>query len=178
MGSYFFKNCPEVSLNGTSTDQFYGSLDARIKSMIKSVKWYKGKIKGSWSYPPKSEPTDEVSNSHPIGLMYASDYYNSWGEYSGDFNNPNTDSWLFRTHGISAGDTMWNGWSYEWTMTRYGINELYNAFVAWSIDVDGNLPGDDISNVDYNFSVRPAFYLKSDVKLTGEGTEGNPYIPN
>ena len=141
-------------------------LDARIKSKIKSVKWYKGTITGSFNNPPTSEPTDKISDTHPIGLMYASDYYQSWGEYSG---NGNKESWLNITHGAS---TSSSSAVVEWTMTRYGFNG--KTYRAWSVYGDGSLGYGNLGTNSY--TVRPVFYLQSDVTLTGEGKEGNPYM--
>ncbi len=151
-------------------------LDTRIKSKIKEVKWYKGKVTYLCDYsadcPPEQEKAPLTIDAYPIGLMYASDYYKSWGGYSGD---GNTDSWLYITNGTSTSD---GEQQFEWTMTRYGHDN--GDFNVWYVRKDGSFYAGDTSFYDltYLYVIRPVFYLQSNVKLTGEGTESNPYIPS
>ena len=60
---------------------------------------------------------------------------------------------------------------YDWTITRYSINEG-NVFV---INTNGSVIY--ASPIDNVLAVRPTFYLNSDVAyISGTGTSSNPYI--
>ncbi len=156
------------NLNSTLFYNDTTKLDTRIQSMIKDVKWYKGTITGSSNNPPKAEPTDKISDVHPIGLMYASDYYNSWEAYNG---NGNLESWLNITHGAS---TSSSSAVTEWTMTRYGL--IGGIYRAWNVYNDGSLRYN--YGVTVTHAVRPVFYLVPNIKLAGTGIITDPYIPN
>ena len=121
-------------------------------------KWYIGDNTNATG--TNVEVTSKTSQNHKIGLMYASDYHNSWSYTS------NTNSWLHISHGMT-GSTNYN----EWTMTRYGYNGNNNA---WYVDLsNGHLNASNVTNA---YAVRPVFYLTSDIRLSGEGTESNPFI--
>ncbi len=137
-------------------------------NLISNPKWYIGY---NYSYPWSSKTeTDKISLSenHKIGLMYASDFYNSKNTYntSSPYNN---DSWLHITHGTSSSTTYYS--TYEWTMTRYG--DYYGEYYAWRVGTSGTL---DWVSVASGYAVRPVFYLIPDITLTGSGTESNPFI--
>ena len=71
--------------------------------------------------------------------------------------------------------------SVEWTISRYD----YNGTASFINRIDGyNWTNEDqsVTNPVYSntvtipLSIRPTFYLKSDVKIqSGEGTKENPY---
>ncbi len=145
-------------------DTFYtgNTIDARIKPYIAEVNWWKGDNEGSWLTPPTSETKTKTTSQYRIGLMYASDYYNSW-TYS---SSGNTNSWLDITHGLSSSSTYSN--YIEWTMTKYGSS------YAWYVRADGALLWNNI-NVTNAYAVRPVFYLSSTAGLIGFGTEQQPY---
>jgi len=108
--------------------------------------------------------------SAKIGLMYVSDYLLSLGssalEYTSYANSSTLKTgWM---HNSNNNDTK----SLEWTMTRYG--NYLDTYGVWGIYLDGI-----IEYIFFNYellSVRPVFYLTSDVSITGEGTIENPYI--
>ena len=96
-----------------------------------------------------------------IGLMYASDYgfamsNNFWHEYLAYYNMYCNDNWLHMG--------LW----------EYTINtDSSNSFFIFSISVSGQL--NSIEGV-YNGSVRPTFYLKSNLAYySGDGTIDNPF---
>ena len=62
---------------------------------------------------------------------------------------------------------------FEWTSSRYGV--YYGYYDAWRVHSYG---GVNDGYVNFTVSVRPVFYLTSDVELSGEGTIGSPYIIN
>ena len=57
----------------------------------------------------------------------------------------------------------------EWTLSP----TTYNSSHVWKVHSLGGL--DNGNSVYGSYEVRPAFYLKSGISLTGEGTSGNPY---
>ncbi len=132
--------------------------------VISNPKWYIGDNTSANS--TNVEVTSKTSQNHKIGLMYASDYYNSWSYTS------NTNSWLNICHG-RTGTSISCGSTYEWTMTRYGYYSSYGDYLAWFVDTSAALNN---SGVGATFAVRPVFYLTSKVKLSGGGTESDPFI--
>lgn len=113
--------------------------------------------------------------SAKIGLMYVSDYQLSLGSTALDYTNSNSThyasmktGWMHISNNDSGAPSQ-----YEWTMSRYGVNS-YGYYGAWSVRSNGYVAYDC---VDYDsLSVRPVFYLTSDVKISGEGTSTSPYI--
>jgi len=109
-----------------------------------------------------------------IGAMYVSDYLLSLGE----------DVLTYTTY--TNRSILNDGWMHlnendydapnvnEWTMTRAGYNNsTQRYYMAWYISNGGYVDSD---LVDSTYSVRPVFYLTSDVTISGEGTSTNPYI--
>ncbi|MBQ2892495.1 MAG: fibronectin type III domain-containing protein, partial [Bacilli bacterium] len=116
-----------------------------------------------------------------IGLMYAHDYYYGMSggnncSSSGAYSTCKT-SWLHLSNNDSgAPETK------EWTMSRLGRNDLYAtySYSAWYIAENGTCSGANNSNFSIltkTFSVRPVFYLVSDVSIVGgSGTLSDPFI--
>ena len=107
-----------------------------------------------------------------IGLMYAHDYayaFQSEGlncSASGLYTTCEK-SWI----NISQNDSEAPSET-EWTMSRYGL--ISTAYYAWAVNSIGNILYD---HTGITPSVRPVFYLKSDVEfLNGTGTIDNPYL--
>ena len=147
-------------LNGTFLDTIKVLPDGSYwDSMISQHGWY---ITDQTSTPGTTEPKTTTlagDANNRIGLMYATDYINA--------NSNNSNNWLYIKNG-------WNESSYieEWTMTRYG--QTNSSYYAWRIDGNGALSkGWDVTN---SRAVRPVFYLRPGVNLTGEGTKDHPYI--
>ena len=151
-------NPVRVSINGSG---FYNGLG--VKDLIKEVYWWKGDRTNATS--SGAEAKTRTSKKYPVGLMYASDYYNSWTYAT------NKDSWLHITNTMS-GKTGTYSSSWEWTMTRYGYYSSYFGYRAWFVGSNGALDYYEYSRR----AVRPVFYLESDVTIIGTGTEQSPYI--
>ncbi len=101
---------------------------------------------------------------HKVGLMYRSDYVNAGpNEYN------NLTNWLFIANGMSG-----NSIADEWTMTRHGQNSVTEKFDSWYVNQIGFLNWATVSSS--SVSVRPVYYLTSNVTLAGEGTETSPFI--
>ncbi|MEI3508857.1 MAG: DUF6273 domain-containing protein [Bacilli bacterium] len=101
-----------------------------------------------------------------IGLMSASDYLkaNTNTEKCGNYGLNNTNMSICKTTNylISTG--------YYWTISPY-TGSLTNVSRVRS---DGDLSSGSANYSD--FPIWPVLYLKSDITLSGEGTQANPYI--
>ena len=117
---------------------------------------------------------DKVSAK--IGLMYVSDYQLSLGSTALDYKN-NTSThyqsmktgWMHISNNDSGAPNQ-----YEWTMSRNGFNNTSSEYYAWLVFSDGYVSNSNVGRGGY--SIRPVFYLTSDVTISGEGKSGNPYI--
>jgi len=98
--------------------------------------------------------------------MYIHDYYYAYASRGtpGSSNNAK-NAWI---HLSENNPNAIN--STEWTMSRYGGS---GSFYALYVSSDGAVGKCSLL---YMRSVRPVFYLTSDVKITGgTGTASNPY---
>ena len=155
-----------TNLNG----EFYNSINTRIKGLIEKHTWNMEQTK---TYPWTSKTTGKQDGTVQayIGLMYASDYYNSWDypsewsdsafDWPGDYSNAN--SWLY-----SCKESCWE--FFEWTMSRYGMEGDTNE--AWAIYQDGRLAP---LQTGHSRTGRYVFYLQSSVTLTGSGISTDPF---
>ena len=74
-------------------------------------------------------------------------------------------------NGTTASNYLYTGQAY-WTMTPYRVDSLGGVDV-FSVDSTGALHS---SFVDSMFGVRPVINLSADVKVTGSGTAGDPFV--
>ena len=116
---------------------------------------------GTWTTP-----------SAKIGLMYASDYQMSLGSSALALTSSSNYSTL-KTGWMHPSNNDTTKSSYEWTLSRYGVDS--GSFIAWFVNSDGYV---DYLGVNSTIGARPVFYLTSDVKITstGNGSLENPYI--
>ncbi len=130
--------------------------------LITSQNWY---IQDQTSTPRAiEEPTGEKTvEPSQVGLMYATDFANA---------STGTNSWLFIKNGWSTNSSLSGDSAAEWTMSRYG--EDTGWYFAWSVHSGGTLSWGN-GQVNYWYSVRPVFYLKPGILLTGDGTTTNPF---
>ncbi len=146
-------------LNG----DFYNSVNTRIKGLIEYHTWNMEKYSGSNNWPSENPTSDSISEGtvqNFIGLMYATDYPNAGPNTKKDLTN-----WLYIQNG-------WNNISetYEFTMTRYGLNST-GYYSVWRVD-DGYI-GKTPANA--TAPLRPVFYLIPNIKLTGTGISSDPF---
>jgi len=172
-----------TSINGSSflTNTTYVPIGWENK--IATTSWYygdtttNGNYDGATMYPienPFGEST--ASNkftktvSAKIGLMYIHDYYYAYvsGGAPGSYSNAKT-AWIH----LSKNDTSAPN-SHEWTISRYGADRMGN-YASWRVYSVGDI---DRATWDGNaLSVRPVFYLTSDVEITGgTGTIDDPFL--
>ena len=155
-------------------------LGSSWSSMIKDSTWYLGgmtspinKAKsfytgernntGYGSNPTTYGPENATGNSTKIGLMYVSDY--GYAAYP--------DAWATNLYDYDSSTITQNNWLYmglvEWTMTP-NSHESNAAFNLYNIGLLF------IYSVSDDFSVRPVFYLKSNISyVSGDGTKASPF---
>ena len=143
------------------------------ESLISNPKWYIADNKsssGSSFTDTTEKDTTTLSDNHKIGLMYASDYHNSFN-YASYYNTAN--SWLHITSGTSNSSSYSS--TCEWTMTRRGpiSSRVGYYYYAWYVNSDGSLYNYGMNNP---YAVRPVFYLTSEISISGAGTESDPFI--
>ncbi len=115
----------------------------------------------------------KTSNTSSIGLMYVSDYLYAISATGHEKNCRSNytnckGSWIHETNNESSSTTYT-----EWTMSRLGRYNGSDAWLrAWIVGSDGQLYESALHGT---FSVRPIFYLKSDVELGGAGSTSDPF---
>lgn len=165
-------NWNESTLKKELNETFYDNIDEHEKEYILEYTWniegYADSEKTREEFY-QLENMDSTIENNPkswtgkIGLLYPSDY-----GYATSHDNCE----MAMNHWIE--ECSQNNWLYreeydEWTITSNNKNN-HNVF-AYSKGVLMSL-----SSENKNVSVRPALYLKEDVKITrGKGTEENPY---
>lgn len=152
---------------------YWNYLGVFWQSLISETTWHLGSNQSnlSWSIPKNFynwERNNTGSGSNPItynaeiGLMYASDY--------GYASCPDTWRLSRLTDPSVLGN---NNWMY------LGLNEWIITTISLTLDSVHFLEskgGYDISNSYYGFSVRPVFYINSDVTyISGIGTQSDPF---
>ena len=151
----------------------YG-IDSKLTSYIENAIWYlygsdKYKSKQNWylcerggnSCTSSGPSTGDTSVTSKVGLMYLSDYLYASGYYA------STDTTTQYAYYYSNKNWLYKG--YEWTLTPNGSG----AYSVWDVSIGGIYT----SNANNSYGSRPAFYLKSDIKISGGfGTYNNPYI--
>lgn len=95
-----------------------------------------------------------------IGLIYLSDY--GYGA--------SPENWTIR---LDEYNDSTNNWIYsgltEWSISGYSTSDADALLISEDYDIG-------ISIVNINHSVRPVFYLNSDVEyISGTGTESDPF---
>ena len=106
-----------------------------------------------------------------IGLMYMHDWYYGMSGGNNCWSSEATckTSWLHLSKSDSGAPS-----TEEWTMSHYGRDGSYCS--AWRVDSSGDVGYRYLTNT---YSVRPVFYLTSDVSIVGgSGTLSDPFIIN
>ena len=141
----------------TTTWKVGGNTNANIREVVPATV-YQNEI---------VNPTNNVTCSAKIGLMYASDY--------GFAADPSAWTLTMNSYNISTARKNWMCMGlYEWTISRTAD---YSNF-AFSVYQDGLLGRNHVYNDNYDddsFGVRPSFYLLSSITyVSGDGTYNNP----
>ncbi len=96
-----------------------------------------------------------------IGHIEVTDYLYAKEDLNADY-TACKNSWIH----ISKSDTN----EKEWTMDEYANPHMHYLY---TIQTDGKLVGEEVS---YQYAVRPTFYIKNNVRISGSGTLTDPYI--
>ncbi len=159
----------ESNLNTINLNQnFINIIGSTWSNKISTHAWY---ISGysSYSVTPKifynSESTGTTYNAK-VGLMYVSDYgyaasSNYWTTQMNSYNNAINNNWMYSNLN-------------EWTITS-STDYDNRAFIILS---RGSVTYDHVntSSALLNRSVRPVFYLNSDIYyISGTGTQSDPF---
>jgi len=107
----------------------------------------------------------ETSINPQCTSVYSNFYYNTNYYYDGSQHIAGYDNWPCsnRTYNWLPKAIL------EWTISA----STYNLYCMWYVNADGFFNyGNGASNPG---GIRPVFYLKSDISLTGDGSETNPY---
>ena len=156
-------------------------LDSNSQNYVEEVTWYlKGYKTDSYSKQnfylcERGLSTDttncmsansgayDASTTSKIGLMYASDYLYA-SSYFADSNTTTVSS-----VSVDYGNKNWLYKGYEWTITP---DTNSSSDVSYVTNI-GNL---NVGGYSFNAKgIRPTFYLKSNVNVTGTGTFDDPY---
>ena len=111
-----------------------------------------------------------IIDSMKIGLMYVSDYGyatlpTNWSTNLGNYSNTSVknNNWLFYGY---------DEWTISSTYSTYG-DVSFSGSVLY-VNSSGKV---NLANASINKSIRPAFYLKTEVTyISGDGSEENPLI--
>ena len=154
-------------------------IDSNLRDYIEEVTWYlKGYKNNSYSKQnfylcERGLSTDttncmsansgayDASTTSKIGLMYVSDYLYASSYFA--------DTATTTAASQYCGNKNWLYKGYEWAITP----RADSASIAFRVDNSGYVYSDDAS---IGNGVRPTFYLKSNVNVTGgSGTFDDPY---
>ncbi len=187
------------TLNADS-DSFLSNLSSDIKNKIEDWDWWYGDINYDYAnktadeiyqietgqvdsqyYPKLKQGAIEtgkwakMNSKAKIGLIYLHDYYyQSTSNICHYDNNTHTqckdNGWMH----ISKNDNSFtDNEQAEWTMSRIGRAESSSIyFYAWRVTSSGSVGKDSLKN---EYSVRPVFYLTSDIELGGAGSTTEPF---
>jgi len=161
-------------------------LTEKAKSQIVDAKWYLGGaddysnlLVSNW-YNCERETNVYLDNPiswiGKVGLMYPSDY--GYATSGGDTTSreeclaTNLYEWRFSTYS----DCNTQNWLYDknnnqWTITPVSSNVNYVHYVTNVGGVNGQYGTAGFSTI----MMRPSVYLRSDLRLVGEGTRYSPY---
>ncbi len=172
----------ESSLNNEVLNKVYWNNFGEYQNYIEASLWYLGALNNeNWGvYKTEDLYEGERSNTRGssqgsihyvgnIGLMYPSDYgYSCGNEYKNKSIHENREifrncSWIYQLENTY----------YEWTITPEANNT--NAFV-WFFYPAGDVGAGHSYLQDRMFSVRPTFYLKTNIFYKkGNGSKEMPY---
>lgn len=112
-------------------------------------------------------PSTNTKYNAKVGLMYVSDYGYAaspayWNTKLSSYSSARLNNWMHM--GL-----------FEWTLTRVS-GHSYGDIYSFFLNDNGSLDFSNPVNNYPGFAVRPTFYLKSNVVLTGgTGTQSDPY---
>ena len=169
-GSYNSNNWSRpATLNTYLNGEYYEGLDSSIKDYIVSHTWGIGEVeKDNDDLVAQIVGEQGTTWSGNIGLISVSDYLraNSNTEQCENLSRNNTKNSTCRTT-----NWMFANYSY-WTISR-SVKSQYGTFGIFIVNLTGTVGSFDSTTS--TIAPRPAVYLKSNLTLTGSGTELDPY---
>ena len=104
--------------------------------------------------------------------MYLHDYFLAYDNFSGadwlgKCNNC-LNNWIHNSNNGNENETS------EWIITTSGVNQG-SYYSIYEIHKLGYISAHELAD---NFYVRPVFYVKNDIQISGKGTIDNPFIIN
>ena len=174
--TYYYSNSNTYYRTNDCTKIVGYGIDSTYQNYIEDVTWYlygysKNKLSKQNFYLCERGSYDgctsgnsgayAASTTGKIGLMYVSDYMYASGYYS------SSDTTTGYTSNYGNKNWLYDG--FEWMITPIGNN----LTLSFNVNNFGNL---NSSSTGYGYGVRPTFYLKSSVQISGgTGTMDNPY---
>ena len=166
-------NLNTVNLN-TNYINYLNGINSKWNDMIETTSWKVGgntwanigtaTVKNAYTNEIVS-PAANTTYSAKIGLMYVSDY-----GYAASPANWTTNLVSYNNDTNRNNNWMYMG-GYKWTISR-GSDSTNRAFF---VDFTGAMSDVSVNNLG-GYGVRPSFYLKSNVAITGgTGTSSDPY---
>lgn len=163
-------------VNGVLNGNYYNSLNIAYQELIENASWNVGFVPNNYSIAAKSMFEYEIGQyfngaiyTQKVGLMYASDYL---------YANVPT-SWLSVEQTTK---TNWMASVNEWTITAIDDDAEMMGMPGTVLVLyashyrNGNISYDYVDHSGSTHNIRPTFYLKNTVILTGgTGTESDPY---
>jgi len=157
----------DASLNTYLNNDYYNSLNSESRSLIQIHTWAIGPVTyNNTDLAGQIASENGTTWSGNIGLMSVSDYLraNTNTDQCGNLslNNSNGNTCKTTNYIVQTSD-------YVWTISPYASNAGNVFFVISNGAVSGNFAGSSSDGV------LPVLYLKSDITLSGSGTETDPF---
>ena len=158
-----------ASLNTYLNETYYNGLNSTAQSQIVAKDFSIGAVTED-NNDLAAQVNDENSAkwNGKVALATVSEYIRS--------NSNKSKCGSFSLNNDNYSSCVNTGWmdtttvSYWWTLSPYAGHSSVSFFV----DSDGLVYGNYV-DYGYNYAVRPAVYLSSEVKITGSGTQSAPY---
>ena len=104
-----------------------------------------------------------------MGMMYIHDYYLAYDNVTGYLWKDNSNNWINLNNNINVSNS-----EREWFLPSLGkVNNDSNSLHQYLVYSEGRI---DTTEPRWLAAVRPTFYLKNTIRLSGVGTIDNPYI--
>jgi len=157
----------DASLNTYLNTEYYNSLSSETQNLIQNHTWGIGGVThNNTDLAAQIQSENGTTWNGNIGLMSVSDYLraNTNTDQCGNLslNNSNGNTCKTTNYIVQTSD-------YVWTISPYASNAGNVFFVISNGAVSGNFAGSSSDGV------LPVLYLKSDITLSGSGTETDPY---
>jgi len=156
----------EASLNTYLNTTFLNSIDSELQSKIATHTYNVGHLKYTSGQTLATDISQESAYKWrgQIALINATDYVRA--SLNSNCTGVNASS------GCGTSNYLSNS-VYEWTLSPCTYSVFGRVSVIFIIDKNNGFNMWDVD--DYSNNVFPVFYLTSDIKLSGEGTSGEPY---